>query len=49
METKMFSTPERKNSTDSGIEKVEEMDIRISAGKINVDIRPSFIEKENPK
>jgi hypothetical protein len=29
METRMFSTPERKNSTDSGIEKVEEMKIKI--------------------
>ncbi len=45
----MFSTPERKNSNDSDIEKVEELDVRVSAGKINVDIRPSFIEKEYQK
>ncbi len=45
----MFSTPERKNSTDSGIEKVEEMKIKIQAGKINVDIRPTFVENKHKK
>ncbi len=49
LETKVFSKPERKTSTDSDIEKVEEMDIKISAGKINFDIRPTFLEKELKK
>lgn len=39
-----FTSPTRKHSADSDIDKLESLSVCMSAGRIFVDIRPTFIE-----